>query len=602
MCKATLSLLTHLARFVSLLFAVGIMPGCGGGAREQAVAEPEPQPFVLSGALTFGVAGATVNAYALNTDGSNGALLGSATSNADGSFEIALAQPPTGGVRITAAGGSYSRAADNTRTLQGVAWSAVLPQVAGGGESGLVLSPLSAFVDRRFLRLLASALAPAAALEQSDAFVRGVYGLQGAGVPIHRLRPDFRAASGVAAAFAFALGGLDQLALIVARSPLDIWRAIGEDIADGTLDGRTVGGAAIHYDAATAAPATLAGGSFLSALDAYLVPSNTQTLLFRNSVTPDPAAVHSLTVAVATSIRPPTGAYGNNGAVLEGARVGSGVAGDAELRKPIKATYTGSLPLAFGTAMASRPSRSSDAMYIAVPVTNTGNVMLCFVQLNGLTYRDAAGNALAASDIAYVYGSIGIVGIGRTSTHTCLEAGATGFVLDISTSIRWGAVSQMEFGAEATNLSSSVSLGSLIPQSYQVAAASSWQSLEITVVNVGTGPAKRTGSTFSTWILLDGTSQALMWGFATDGPSNALIPVGGTTTVTDATLIYEGTGTRILAQLDFDDAVTAMAAQAVSDTCAVTTVAGPSFDACMHTAQMQAAKAAQRTVERIASR
>lgn len=59
--------------------------------------------------------GAVVTAYAVNTDGSNGALLGTASATgADGKFVMQFATAPAGMVRFVASGGTFKSEADNS--------------------------------------------------------------------------------------------------------------------------------------------------------------------------------------------------------------------------------------------------------------------------------------------------------------------------------------------------------------------------------------------------------------------------------------------------------------------------------------------------------
>jgi hypothetical protein len=66
------------------------LTGCFAGASVVSVVVSQ----AISGFTTRGpVAGATVNIYAVNPDGSDGALLATTTTNGDGYFNVALSTP-----------------------------------------------------------------------------------------------------------------------------------------------------------------------------------------------------------------------------------------------------------------------------------------------------------------------------------------------------------------------------------------------------------------------------------------------------------------------------------------------------------------------------
>lgn len=284
--------------------AVVGLSGCLGDGSSSSDAAPPPPVQGATGATLQGrviagpVAGATVTAFAVQANGSNGAPLGTATTQPDGSFSLTLSSTPTGAVRLVASGGSYVSEADTAVTVAGTQLSAVIAAVTSAGLANLSVTPLSTLSDQRLVALLASANASAlaAALQAADNAVKALYGLQDRSTALSAFAPDFTAASGDAAIMALVIGSLEQLAAQVGKAPLQIVNAIALDFSDGLLDGKAADGTAIKYATGdtTAAPSTLASRQFLNAVSAYTDPTNTRTQAAHNGVTYSPATITAL--------------------------------------------------------------------------------------------------------------------------------------------------------------------------------------------------------------------------------------------------------------------------------------------------------------------
>lgn len=280
------------------------LSGCLGDASPGGATTAPPPVQGATGATLQGrvvagpVAGATVTAFAVQANGANGATLGTATTQSDGTFSLVLATTPTGAVRLVASGGSYVSEADTAVTVAGTQLSAVLAAVTSAGLSNLSITPLSTLSDQRLVALLASANATAlaTALQAADNAVKALYGLQDRSTALSAFAPDFSAASGDAAIMALVIGSLEQLALQVGKPPLQIVNAIALDFSDGLLDGKAADGTPIKYAAGdtVAAPSTLASRQFLNAVSAYADPTNTKTQAAHNGVSYASAAITAL--------------------------------------------------------------------------------------------------------------------------------------------------------------------------------------------------------------------------------------------------------------------------------------------------------------------
>lgn len=96
----------------------------------------------ISGSVVNGpTTAATVTAYLLNPDGSNGASLGSAQTDASGSFTMTLTQVPTSMMRLVATGGTFTSEADAS-TQANESLELVAPYVTTS-LSSFVITPLT---------------------------------------------------------------------------------------------------------------------------------------------------------------------------------------------------------------------------------------------------------------------------------------------------------------------------------------------------------------------------------------------------------------------------------------------------------------------------
>lgn len=98
--------------------------------------------------------GATVAAYLVNADGSNGALVGTATTGTGGTFNMTLNQAPyatASYVRFVATGGTYTSTADKTTQTNG-SLELVTPYITTAFDN-FVITPLSHVASQRMTQV-----------------------------------------------------------------------------------------------------------------------------------------------------------------------------------------------------------------------------------------------------------------------------------------------------------------------------------------------------------------------------------------------------------------------------------------------------------------
>jgi hypothetical protein len=215
---------------------------------------------VLSGVAAKGLlAGAALNVYNLNSDGSTGSLLASGTTQSDGSFSIMLPWQSTGPVVLQTSGGSYQSAYDGSTVTSHSLMQALLVNVSASGESGLSINPLSDMSAALARSYVAEGHDLASSVAAADHWVAWHYGLKSAPA---RIVPHFDVTAvttdAQAVHLALVLAGLDTLSKRLApNDPDSVFGDLTLDFSDGVFDGRMAGtpitldGAAWPADAGT---------------------------------------------------------------------------------------------------------------------------------------------------------------------------------------------------------------------------------------------------------------------------------------------------------------------------------------------------------------
>ena len=105
-------------RYLALLLLTAMLTACGGGGGNSAVAPSAAAMTVVKGQVVDDfVAGATVNAYQVNADGTRGALIaGPFTTDQNGNYSLKIGDY-TGPVYLTSTGGTYTNTATGQRIV-----------------------------------------------------------------------------------------------------------------------------------------------------------------------------------------------------------------------------------------------------------------------------------------------------------------------------------------------------------------------------------------------------------------------------------------------------------------------------------------------------
>jgi len=259
-CKSKKSILHHAILMALLPLALA---GCGGGGGFNPLSGGGSGPLVSGSVIKGPVSGATLTVYALNTDGTYGAVLGTGITDATGNFSFSLTAPHTGPAALVATGGTYTSETTGA-TVSGAGSSLCAMAIdLSAGATGLVITPLSDMVCARAAALAAGGTPLPTAIADADTFVMSIYGLTGRP---ETLRPSFTAGALCtdAGKFAMVLAALDKLRTGLAGGSDALYTALSSDIADGTFDGLS-GGAAVPLGGGTL-PFTAGSTDFVGAL------------------------------------------------------------------------------------------------------------------------------------------------------------------------------------------------------------------------------------------------------------------------------------------------------------------------------------------------
>src|SRR5437763_12056012 len=128
-----------------VLAAVLTATACGGGPGLSDSSRPKNGSG--SSSTAYMVPGGTVTAYRVDSDAQRGPAVGTATTDANGAFQLKLTEPTTGPLLIAVSTGSYVEPATGTPVnLSGGEVTAIAPsqvRVAGDVIGGIVVSAVS---------------------------------------------------------------------------------------------------------------------------------------------------------------------------------------------------------------------------------------------------------------------------------------------------------------------------------------------------------------------------------------------------------------------------------------------------------------------------
>ena len=253
-------------------------------------------PIELTGNVVKGpVVGATVNFYALNEDGTKGALIGSTTSAPDGTYTVILKPGPTAPILAEASGGSYLDEWTGVNTI--LAPSDILTAVLPVGTERATVNPVTHMAATRALVLAAEGIPLATAVEAANTGVAYLYSIPDTTGVLPAPASDENAlpmATWVERTYGLILGGIAQLAASLDVRAIDLAMALADDFSDGFLDGRngggvipipTIGGSTVNL------PATAGWSDLQRAINLFVASEKNKTNLTVVQISSNPVPV-----------------------------------------------------------------------------------------------------------------------------------------------------------------------------------------------------------------------------------------------------------------------------------------------------------------------
>lgn len=235
------------AKWIGVLsLALTVLAGCGGSSGDGGGLSPSSSSSggVISGSVVKGpVSGAAVTAFAVNGDGTKGAQIGSAQTDAQGSFSMSVGNH-SGAMMLQAGGGNYMDEATGTQMPMTSGLTCVIPHMeAGSTMSGMMITPLTSMAQR-----MAQNMAGGMTVENMKKAHQAMGQYFGAGdITTTRPMDPTKSGSGAAATpemrnYGMTLAAMSKYAQMmgVTNSSMMVG-ALMDDAADGHMDGMMEG-------------------------------------------------------------------------------------------------------------------------------------------------------------------------------------------------------------------------------------------------------------------------------------------------------------------------------------------------------------------------
>jgi alpha-tubulin suppressor-like RCC1 family protein len=231
-------------RYLPLIVLTAMLAACGGGGGYSASPPPPPAAMnVVKGQVVDAyVAGASVSAYRVNADGTQGALIATTTTDSSGNYSLNLGAY-TGPVYLTSTGGTYVDTASGQTvdlTGTGLILSAIIPNASGTVTAEI--TPLTTMAAQLVPTLVAGppASSASAAATTANSLISNYFGIS------NILNTVLLDLSQAGCATGATQGSIDASLLLAAIgdlasqynvTPPALTQALIKDISDGKWDG-----------------------------------------------------------------------------------------------------------------------------------------------------------------------------------------------------------------------------------------------------------------------------------------------------------------------------------------------------------------------------
>ena len=302
-------------KLLATTFTIGMLLGivnCGGGGGGST---STPNATVTGNVVKGYIFGATITFFALNSDGSRGAELGSSTTDSSGNFSVTIQPIPSTPFLAESSSGSYvDEVTGGTVNLtDSDHFCAVLP----AGTTEAAVTALTNMACVRALVVAADGVPLGDAVDSSNAAIANQFNLSNiiSVLPVDASNStDNTTAVLDQRLYGIVLAGIAQEANSLGVSGFDLATALATDAADGTLDGLDDGGAITIPNSVP--PVTLGTNAGLAdlqtAINTFLGSGNNQTNLTdaQVSLTATPIGINTAGTLYTTTAALPAWVYG----------------------------------------------------------------------------------------------------------------------------------------------------------------------------------------------------------------------------------------------------------------------------------------------------
>jgi hypothetical protein len=297
-----------------LLIACGGGGGGGGGGGDGDGDSSTPSSETVTGNVVKGyISGATIIFFALNSDGSRGAELGSSTTDSSGNFSVTIQPIPTSPFLAESTGGSYvDEVTSSTVILTDTDhFCAVLP----AGTTEAAVTALTNMACERALVVAAGDVPLADAVDSSNAAIANQFNLPSiiSVLPVDASNfVDNNTAVTNQRLYGIVLAGIAKEADTLGVNAFDLATALATDVADGTLDGLDDGMVITIPDNAIDLNVDAGLSDLQTAIDAFLASGDNQTSLTDASVSliATPIGINTAGTLYTTTTALPAWVYG----------------------------------------------------------------------------------------------------------------------------------------------------------------------------------------------------------------------------------------------------------------------------------------------------
>jgi hypothetical protein len=261
---------------LTILFSIAVAAcGSGGGSSSSS---PASANTTIGGSVVKGLMnGAAITVVAVNPNGSDGAQLATATTDASGNWAASAVSATVNRIKVT--GGAYVNEADTTSTVSNTTTYTALVDLSSSAvsakQNSLSVTPVTTFVDARAANLMAAGTPAATSVTQATTLVKSHFGLSSDPLTTTvNLNDATKVASNPdGTKLGLILGALMQQAKIQGNTGTDpgtLIAALSQDFSDGIFDGKK-GSTPITYGPSSTPLAVGAGSTvIMSSLSAYV--------------------------------------------------------------------------------------------------------------------------------------------------------------------------------------------------------------------------------------------------------------------------------------------------------------------------------------------